>query len=156
MKRWAKSVQPISHVVVAHPPLSILTTKLVDFLPKGEASNSEVCSETLRNSKAKIRLVRPNLDMANVLLQHDNARPHTIIRTMEAIISFGWTVIPHLLYSPDLAPSDYQCLVQWKKDSGATDMVVTMKWKLLSWIGLDINRPSSTALAYMPSFIDGL
>ena len=46
--------------------------------------------------------------MANVLLQHDNARPHTNIWTMEAIILFGWTVIPHLLYSPDLAPSDNQ------------------------------------------------
>ena len=45
--------------------------------------------------------------MANVLLQHDNARPHTSIRTMEAITSFRWTVIPHPPYSPDLALSDY-------------------------------------------------
>ena len=80
---------------------------LVDFLPKGETINSEVYIETLRKLKAKIRHVRPNLDMANVLLQHDNARPHTSIRTMEAITSFGWTVIPHPPYSPDLAPSDY-------------------------------------------------
>ena len=80
---------------------------LVDFLPKGETINSEVYIETLRKLKAKIRRVRPNLDMANVLLQHDNARPHTSIRTMEAITSFGWTVIPHPPYSPDLAPSDY-------------------------------------------------
>ena len=80
---------------------------LVDFLLKGETINSEVYIETLRKLKAKIRCVRPNLDMANVLLQHDNARPHTSIRTMEAITSFGWTVIPHLPYSPDLAPSDH-------------------------------------------------
>ena len=45
--------------------------------------------------------------MANVLLQHDNARSHASIRTIEAIISFGWTVIPHPPYSPDLPPSDY-------------------------------------------------
>ena len=45
--------------------------------------------------------------MANVLLLHDNARPHTSIRTMEAITSFEWTVIPHPPYSPDLAPPDY-------------------------------------------------
>ena len=69
--------------------------------------NSEVYIETLRKLKAKIRRVWPNLDMANVLLQHDNAHPHTSIRTMEAITSFGWTVIPHPPYSPDLAPSDY-------------------------------------------------
>ena len=62
---------------------------LVDFLPKGETINSEVYIETLRKLKAKIRRVRPNLDMANVLLQHENACPHTRIRTMEAITSFG-------------------------------------------------------------------
>ena len=77
----------------------------MDFLPKGETINSEVCSQTLRKPKAKIRRFRPNLDMANVLPQHDDACPHTSIRTMEAITSFGWTVIPHLPYSPDLAPS---------------------------------------------------
>ena len=81
---------------------------LVDFLPKGETINSEVYIETFRKLKAKIRRVPPNLDMANVLLQHDNARPHTSIRTMEAITLFGWTVIPHPPYSPDLALSDYR------------------------------------------------
>ena len=80
---------------------------LLDFLPKGETINSEVYIETFRKLKAKIECVRPNLDIANVLLQHDNARPHTSIRTMEAITSFGWTVIPHPPYSPDLARSDY-------------------------------------------------
>ena len=80
---------------------------LVDILLKGQTINSEVDIETLRKLKAKIRRVWPNLDMANVLLQHDNARSHTSIRTMEAITSFGWTVIPHRPFSPDLAPSDY-------------------------------------------------
>ena len=42
-----------------------------------------------------------------MFLQHDNARPHTSIRIVEACTSFGWTVIPHPPYSPDLARSDY-------------------------------------------------
>ena len=88
---------------------------LVDFLPKGEAIHSEVYIKTLRKLKAKIRRVRSNSEMANVLLQHDNARPHTRIRTMEAIILFGWTVIPHPPYSPDLAPSDYHLFGPMKK-----------------------------------------
>ena len=62
---------------------------LVDFLPRGKTINFEVYIETLRKLKAKIRRVRPNLDMKNVLLQHDNARSYTSIRTMEAITSFG-------------------------------------------------------------------
>ena len=45
--------------------------------------------------------------MNKVLPQHCNARPHTTIRTKDAITSFEWTTVPHSPYSPDLAPSDY-------------------------------------------------
>jgi histone-lysine N-methyltransferase SETMAR len=41
------------------------------------------------------------------LIQHDNAHPHTSLRTQEAIAKFGWTVLPHPAYSPDLALSDF-------------------------------------------------
>jgi histone-lysine N-methyltransferase SETMAR len=41
------------------------------------------------------------------LIQHDNARPHTSLRTQEAIAKFGWNVLPYPSYSPDLAPSDF-------------------------------------------------
>ena len=43
-----------------------------------------------------------------MFIQHDNACPHTSLRTQEAITKFGWTVLPHLPYSPDLAPSDFR------------------------------------------------
>lgn len=43
-----------------------------------------------------------------VLLQHDNASPHTA-RTTRATIQemAGVELLPHPAYSPDLAPSDY-------------------------------------------------
>jgi histone-lysine N-methyltransferase SETMAR len=42
-----------------------------------------------------------------MLIQHDNARTQTSLRTQEAIATFGWTVLQHPTYSPDLAPSDF-------------------------------------------------
>jgi histone-lysine N-methyltransferase SETMAR len=41
------------------------------------------------------------------LLQHDNTRLQTSLKTVEHIINIGWTVIPHPPYSLDLAPSDF-------------------------------------------------
>jgi len=37
----------------------------------------------------------------------DNACPHLAARTMDTIQKLKWNVLPHLPYSPDLAPSDY-------------------------------------------------
>jgi hypothetical protein len=42
-----------------------------------------------------------------VILQYDNARPHTTNMTKVAIQEHDWEIIPHPSYSPDLAPSDY-------------------------------------------------
>jgi hypothetical protein len=37
----------------------------------------------------------------------DNARPHTSLKTLEAITKFSWTVLPNPPYSPDVASSDF-------------------------------------------------
>lgn len=78
---------------------------LLDFLPKGETINSARYQETLKKLARSIRLKRP--DLQDVILHHDNARPHTANATTAAIAAKGWTVLPHPAYSPDLAPSDF-------------------------------------------------
>jgi hypothetical protein len=45
--------------------------------------------------------------MKDILLLHDNAHPHTSLCTHEAITKMGWTVLPHLAHTPDLASSSY-------------------------------------------------
>ncbi|KAF6027711.1 hypothetical protein EB796_013984 [Bugula neritina] len=80
---------------------------LIDFMAKGTTINSEAYIETLRKLKTRLKRYRPNVNVATVLLQHDNARPHTSLRTREEITRHGWTTLPHPPYSPDLAPSDF-------------------------------------------------
>ena len=80
---------------------------LVDFMFKEATINSDIYIDTLKKLKARIRRVQPALEMSKVLLQHENTRPHTSLKTHEIISSFGWTTISHLPYLPDLAPSDF-------------------------------------------------
>jgi histone-lysine N-methyltransferase SETMAR len=81
---------------------------LVDMIPRGATINSEAYINTLKKNKKRFRRVRPGKNPAEMLLQHDNARPHTSLRTREHITKMGWTVLPHSPYSPDLEPSYFQ------------------------------------------------
>ncbi|KAI6647818.1 Histone-lysine N-methyltransferase SETMAR-like [Oopsacas minuta] len=42
-----------------------------------------------------------------ILLHHDNASSHTVIRTREFLENSGLKTLPHPPYSPDLAPCDF-------------------------------------------------
>jgi len=45
------------------------------------------------------------INRRSVVFLHDNAKPHTSKMTHEKIKELKWEVLPHPLYSPDLAPS---------------------------------------------------
>jgi len=79
---------------------------LLDFLEPVQTINSDGYIATLTKLKARISRVRPE-KKTRFLLQHDNARPHTSLKTVELIVNLGWTAVAHPLYSPDLAPSDF-------------------------------------------------
>jgi histone-lysine N-methyltransferase SETMAR len=49
-----------------------------------------------------------DVDQKRVLLQQDNARPHTAKKTIQKIEELeGIELLPHSAFSPDLEPSDY-------------------------------------------------
>lgn len=80
---------------------------LFDVLPHGGTINSEVYCATLRKLKKRFQRVRRHKNANELLILHDNARPHTSLRTREELTKLQWTVLPQPPYSPDLAPSDF-------------------------------------------------
>ena len=62
----------------------------------------------MRLSRA-LREKRPQYEQRHekVILQHDNPRPHVAKPVNTYLETYEWEVVPHLPYSPDMAPSDY-------------------------------------------------
>ena len=44
--------------------------------------------------------------MAGPLILHDNARLHITDVVTKKLRAYGWEVLPHVPYSPDMSPSD--------------------------------------------------
>lgn len=77
-----------------------------EMLPRNQTITAKVYSAQLQRLKKAINQNRSNRHHG-VLLQHDNARPHTARLTKIVLEELGWEVLPHPPYSPDLAPSDF-------------------------------------------------
>ena len=52
---------------------------------------------------------------AGVLILHDNARPHVSRAVSEILEKYGWQVLPHQPYSPDMSPPDFDLFPKLKK-----------------------------------------
>ncbi|PNF20025.1 hypothetical protein B7P43_G05945 [Cryptotermes secundus] len=78
---------------------------VTDFLKRGTTVNSFQYIQTLKHLRRRVCPVRGSL--APIILQHDNARPHTSRATEEALRNLKFEPIPQPPYSPDLAPCDF-------------------------------------------------
>ena len=80
-----------------------------ELVPEGQAINAVLYTQQLDRMYAALVARYPALvNRKRVLLQQDNARPHTAQLTQEKIEELeGIELLPHPAYSPDLAPSDY-------------------------------------------------
>jgi len=62
----------------------------------------------MRLSRAlKDKWPRYNERHEKVILQYDNARPHVAKSVKTYLEALKWKILPHPLYSSDIAPSDY-------------------------------------------------
>jgi hypothetical protein len=124
---------------------------LLDFLQPGQNVSSDLYIATLTKLKARIPRVRP--EKTTFLLQHGTARPRTNFRTMGHVAQFGWTVLPHPPYSPDLALSDFRLFGPMKdrlhgQHFPDNDAVIAAVRKWVASAGADFYERSMQALVH--------
>ena len=89
---------------------------MLDFLPKRSTITGVYYANLLdRLRTASHEKCRGKLSKG-VLLQQDNARVHTCIVAMDAVVWNRYELIPHPAYLPKLAPSDFFLFPNLKKD----------------------------------------
>lgn len=123
-KQWRHSWSPVTKKFKQTPSAGkIMATVfwdrkgvlLIEFMTPGTTINADAYCETLKKLRRAIQNRRRGRLTRGVTLLHDNARPHTSRKTQELLEQFGWTVMPHPPYSPDLAPSDYHLFPKLKE-----------------------------------------
>jgi histone-lysine N-methyltransferase SETMAR len=80
-----------------------------DVILRGETVNSDAI-RTVTELRNHFKQVWPHKNLTEILLQYDNARPHSSLKTWEAITKYVWTMLPYPPDSPNLAPSDFYTL----------------------------------------------
>ncbi|KAG5317635.1 MOS1T transposase, partial [Pseudoatta argentina] len=83
-----------------------------------DASKIMIFNLRIKNVRHRLQLMRLNQALKEkrplyaqrhdkVILLHDNARPHVAKPVKTYLETLKWEVLPHPLYSPDIAPSDF-------------------------------------------------
>jgi histone-lysine N-methyltransferase SETMAR len=92
---------------------------LEQYTPRGNTVNSATYGDLLKNHLCPaIKSNRRGLLRTGVLLQHDNARPHTARSTVATLQDLSFECLPHPPYSPDLAPSNFHVFGPLKETMG--------------------------------------
>lgn len=116
-KSWCHPGE-LSHLVAKadlHPKKTMLNVQwdwrsvlYFEVLPYGQTIDAKKYCAQLDKLKQAVAEKRPGLaNRKNVIFHHDNAKSHTALVTKHKLKSFGWEVMQHPSYSPDLASSNY-------------------------------------------------
>lgn len=88
----------------------------IDFLEKGVTINADYyCNLISEDVRRALQNKRRGKLSSGIILHHDNATPHTALKTRSLLTHLKWDVLCHPPYSPDLAPSDYHLFSNMKK-----------------------------------------
>ena len=76
---------------------------------------NKYCSQ-LDQLKAALDKKHPELvNRKHIIFHQDNVRPHVSLMTRQKLLPLGWEILIDLLYSSDIAPSDFR--VFWSLQS---------------------------------------
>jgi len=79
-----------------------------ELLPDDQTIHSEVyCLQLQQVYDILCRRYPAIVNRKRVIIQHDNARPHTSKKTQEKMKDLEISALPHPAYSPDITPLDY-------------------------------------------------
>ena len=78
-----------------------------DYLDQGRKINGAYNAGELRRLRQEIARKRRGKLTCGVLLLQDNAHAHISQVAMTAATECGYEILPHHLYSHDMAPSDF-------------------------------------------------
>lgn len=100
-------------MIFAYDNHGILTANRV---PEGQTVNKEYYRAFLmKYLRPAVRKKRPGLLEVTPLVLHDNAACHKAERVTSLLTSYGWDVLPHPPYSPDMSPPDYDLFPKLKE-----------------------------------------
>jgi transposase len=100
-------------MIMAYDKNGVIAT---DRVPPGSTVRATYYRKFLRDVlRPKIRQKWSAMFAAGVLILHDNARPHASDAVSEILEKYGWQVLPHPPYSPDMSPTDFDLFPELKK-----------------------------------------
>jgi len=110
--RWQQSKVKLM-MIMAYDKNGVIAT---DRVPPGSTVTVAYYRKSLQDVlRPKIRQKRSAMFTADILILHNNAPPHASGAVSEILEKYGWQVLPHLQYSPDMSPPDFDLFPELKK-----------------------------------------
>jgi histone-lysine N-methyltransferase SETMAR len=88
---------------------------LEHYMPRGNTVNTATYAHLKNHLRPAIKSKRRGLLSTGVLLQHENARPHTARSSVATVLDLSFQCLPYPPYSPDLSSGDFHVFGPLKK-----------------------------------------
>ena len=86
----------------------------INYLNPGETVTTASYKTALSNLRQALRHRRRGKLTRGILFRHDNAPAHRSRECVSALSQYGFEILPHPPYSPDLSPCDFHLFPQIK------------------------------------------